>query len=199
MKVEIEKLKDGSFKLRDLTSGNSVVSGGMDGIIKVFCSMVNYPVSYLVEDLRNEQQPSPHLEGVEEKTGADYINEYCFELDGAVSTTRAIEAVNAAIRDTKKQLPKEHLEGVEEKKWTNFDIIKAIDIARSKDFECMADGKSKICYCRNADRDCTYRHYKSADEIIKLLANSGEKQQPKADAGMEDGNVRIVRGEDGWG
>lgn len=40
------------------------------------------------------------------KTGADYISEYCFSIDDAVDTQRAVDAVDAAITDMKQLLNK---------------------------------------------------------------------------------------------
>lgn len=54
-KVKIEKQDDGGFVLTDLSSGNSAYSGGLDGVIKIYCAMLKYPVEYLIEDLKDDK------------------------------------------------------------------------------------------------------------------------------------------------
>lgn len=51
--VIIQKKPDGSFELIH-SSGNSSISGGIDGAVKVACAVFNYPVNHLIEDLSHE-------------------------------------------------------------------------------------------------------------------------------------------------
>jgi len=53
--IKIERQSDGGFILTDLSSGNSVYSGGLEGVVKVYCAMLNYPIEYLIEDLTHKE------------------------------------------------------------------------------------------------------------------------------------------------
>jgi len=52
--VKIEQQQDGGYILTDLQSGNSVYTGGLDGMIKLTAAVFEYPLDYLIEDLTDK-------------------------------------------------------------------------------------------------------------------------------------------------
>jgi len=51
--IVLQKKPDGSYEVIH-SSGNSSISGGLDGAIKVACAVFKYPINYLIEDLTDE-------------------------------------------------------------------------------------------------------------------------------------------------
>lgn len=54
------------------------------------------------------------------------------------------------------------------KKWSDEDMRTAFEAGSNDTYECEANGKDKLCYCRN-DNECSHRKYLTADKYLESL------------------------------